>query len=403
MSNRITTRATDIYANQPESPAVHVQQPDRPFHDPSEKVLNLKHADTAAFPPPDWALEEFISAASSDFEPYTPFRGDPAVLADVAVNVERFLGVPIDPTENVVLAAGSQGGLFAALAALAERGKPVALLDPDYMSTARVLRFLGAVPAYVPLSRSGGEDQVDLEALENAFINGARLFIFSNPNNPTGILLSDTTLRSIAALVVKYDAFVIVDELYSRLTYDQSPYVHLASLPGMQERCVTALGPSKAESMTGYRLGCMIVPSQLSNAIEDVVGITSMRAPSYAQALLRRWLRDDEELMVQRRSEYQSLRDTTTRAISQLPFATAAKPGGSSYIFVDVSELGLPDDYVAQFLLDFAGVAVNPGYAFGPSGRGSFRMCFAQDPSKWELRLNQMCEALSYLHRNKPE
>lgn len=403
MTNRISTPAQAIPTRPDSTRETVVPPPEQPFFDTTEGVLNLKHADTIAFPAPDWALPTFVETVEDPhFEPYTPFRGDSQVLADVAANVEAFLSVPIDAAKNIVLSAGTQGGLFAAMAALVEPGAPVALLDPDYMSTARVLRFLGAEPAFVPLRRDRSDSQIDLDALRGAFESGAKLFIFSNPNNPTGILFSEQTLRGVAELVVEYDAVVIADELYSRLTYDGREPVHMITLPGMRERCITALGPSKAESLTGYRLGCMVVPDGLSDAIEDVVGITSMRAPSYAQPLMRRWLRDDAALMRQRRDEYQVLRDLTVAAIESLNFASAAIPGGSSYIFVDVRDLGLSDDYVAEFLLEYGGVAVNQGYLFGPGSKGSFRMCFAQDINVWPKRLEQIRAALTYLHENRP-
>lgn len=366
---------------------------------PHGDILNLTYADTHSFPPPPWALEEFIRAASGAMPSYTAYRGHLPVLQEMAINLSEFIGIAVDPEREILLTAGSQAGLFAALAVLAEEHERVALLDPDYLSTERMLRFFGANVHHVPLEWREDPPTVDLQELERAFKAGARLFVFSHPNNPTGAVLSLETLEAIAELICKYDAYVLVDELYARLVYDDRPFYHLVALPGMRERCITSLGPSKAESMTGYRIGVLIVPSSLADAIEDVIAITSIRAPSYSQFILRRWLRDDRAFMAERRRAYQVLRDQTVQSLQQVSRVRVSRPGGTSYVFLETARLGCPDQQVVRGLFETAHVVVNPGYQFGTRGMGNVRICFAQDPRTWGLWLERIMNAFDRLGR----
>jgi aspartate/methionine/tyrosine aminotransferase len=364
---------------------------------PDGDILNLTYADTHSFPPPPWALEEFVRAANGAMSSYTAYRGHLPVLQEVAINLSEFIGIRIDPERQILLTAGSQAGLFAALAVLVEEHERVALLDPDYLSTERMLRFFGANVHHVPLEWREDPPTVDLQELERAFKAGARLFVFSHPNNPTGAVFPLETLEEIAELIRKYDAYVLVDELYARLVYDDRPFYHLISLPGMRDRCVTSLGPSKAESMTGYRIGVLVVPSSLANAIEDVIAITSIRAPSYSQFILRRWLKDDRAFMAERIRVYQALRDQTVGVFQGIPGVWVCRSNATSYVFINTAKLGYPDQVVARHLLDTAHVVVNPGYQFGPRGIGNVRICFAQNPTTWESRLIQIAGALKQL------
>jgi aspartate/methionine/tyrosine aminotransferase len=364
---------------------------------PGPGTLNATHADTHRFPPPDWALEEFSKAASGAGNAYTAFRGDQSVLGILAPSLQSFLGIDVDPRKNIVLSAGTQGGLFATLSALVEPGDTVVLADPDYLSSERLLRYLGATVEHVLIRWQDGVPALDTDELTNAFERGAHLLLFSHPNNPTGAVYTPECIREIAAIIKRFDAFVVVDQLYSRLVYDGLPFAHLIAEEGMQERCVTTLGPSKAESMSGYRLGVVVGPTEIINAIEDVQAITSIRAPAYAQWTLCRWLSDDADFMASRIEDYQLLRDRTVGKLKQSNLVRLEVPRGSSYVFVDVSAIHRPIYEVAEVLLKEARVVVNPGYQFGPSGVNSFRLCFAQEETRWDQTLDAVVASLEGL------
>ena len=156
-------------------------------------LLDLTYANTHRFPPPPWVLPDFVAAASGGGMTYTPYRGDERVRSAVAESLSAFLGIDIDPHSELILTPGSQAALFVAMSATV--ADTVALVDPDYMSDEKLLRFLGAQIQHVPLlwGDFNQPPSIDLDVLERAFKAGASTLVFSNPNNPTGMVLPPTS------------------------------------------------------------------------------------------------------------------------------------------------------------------------------------------------------------------
>ena len=363
---------------------------------------DLTYADTVRFPAPDWAITAFTKAATAGGLSYTAYRGAKAIRSVVAANVSAFMGIEVDPDRHLMLTPGSQAALYAALSSVVEEGDTVAILDPDYLTNERMLRYLAAQPVRIPLLwEESTDDTIDFDALEAAFKGGAKAFLFSNPNNPTGTVHPPAVVERLAELAIRYNVFVIADQLYSRLIYDNRPYRHIASIPGMAERTVTLLGPSKTESMSGYRLGLAVGPAEVIDRMEDLQSITALRAPAYAQHTLVHWLADDKELVAKRVQEYQALRDMVVRRFRQTNFLTVVPSGGTSYIFPRVVGIDASDKEIALTLQNKAGVIINPGFQSGPRGVGHFRVCFAQDESVLESCLERIVSALSGLATQK--
>lgn len=363
-----------------------------------EDFLDTTHFDTVRFPPPPWASGNFKEAADDGAKAYTPYRGDPEVITAVAAQASALLGIAVDPAQHVILTPGTQAGLFTAIGALAGQGTRVALLNPEYLFSERILRFYGAAITHVPLHTDADSSPgPDLEALEAAFRNGVKVFIFSHPNNPTGAVYSHETIQAIATLCCKYDVTVIADELYTRLLHDGTPFFHLAAEPGMQERTITLLGPSKTESLSGYRLGVVVAPGEICDRMENVLSITALRAPGYAQHLLVNWLRDDEQWLAERIPEFTALRSMTAAAFARLPWLSWTPGAGTAYAWVDVSALRMSAFDVSAALLTEAGVLVSPGYQFGPGNEGFFRVCYARDEEQWQGALGRMVDVLDRL------
>jgi aspartate/methionine/tyrosine aminotransferase len=364
-------------------------------HAADRPLLDLTCADTHRFPPPEWVLEEFAAAAGGKGATYTPYRGDPGVRAEVAANLSCFLGVPVDPDTELLLAPGTQAALFAALSALVDHDTRVLVADPDYLTNLRTVRYLGARPEAVPLRWPAPEvpPVLDLEALERAARAGPFVLLLSHPNNPTGAVHQPAVIERIAELALERGGFVVIDELYARLLYDGVELRHLVAVEGMRERCLTLAGPSKTESMSGYRVGAAVGPRELIDRMEDVLSVAALRCPAYAQHTLRRWLRDDGEFVRRRVAGYQRLRDQTVEFLGGLPGVTVAPARGTAYLFPDVGALGLGDQEVALRLKD-AGLLVNPGYQFGMAGSGHFRLCFAQEEAAWAEALPRLAAAL---------
>lgn len=360
--------------------------------------LDTTHFDTVRFPPPDWAAEQFAAASSDGSLAYTGYRGHADVLASVADTLRDFLSVDVDPRHNIILTPGTQAGLFCTLSALVEAGDRVALVDPDYLFSARILGFLGAEVAHIPLRLDESGPHLDLDALENEFATrGTRFLVFSHPNNPTGAVYSSRTIQKISELAVEHSATVLVDELYARLLHDDCDFPHLVAQPGMAQRTITLLGPSKTESLSGYRLGVVVAPAAVIARIENVLSITALRAPAYAQHVLLPWLRKDHAWLATRLKCFTALRDSTVASLRRLPWLELYPQQGTAYLWPDVSALGLPGTVVAETLLKEASVLISPGYQFGPASSGHFRVCYARDEQVWTRALDRMVAVLDGL------
>lgn len=364
------------------------------------ELLDLTYANTHRFPAPAWVLPAITDAAGGGGMTYTPYRGDGTVRSAVAESLSGFLGVPVDPERELILTPGSQAGLFVALSSLVVSGGRVALLDPDYLSSERLLRYLGAEVVPIPLRWEDRSQppSPDLEAMEAAFRSGVRVLLFSHPNNPTGMVYGRTVIAEIARLAREWGVVVVADELYSRLTYEETAFSHLLAEPGMRERCVTLLGPSKTESMSGHRLGVAVGPPEVIDRMEDVLGVSVLRAPAYAQHALVPWLSEDHEFVRDRIVEYRTLRDSTVERLNRSPLIQVRPALGTAYLFPDVSRVGASDQEMALALKREAGMLINPGYQFGRRGAGHFRLCFAQSEREWEPALDRMVATLEHLH-----
>jgi aspartate/methionine/tyrosine aminotransferase len=364
-------------------------------------LVDLTYADTKRFPPPEWALPAFAKAATAGGFTYTPYRGSASVRPKLADNLSEFLGITIDPDRDLIITPGSQAALFTALAAIVEKGDTVVITDPDYLTNERMLRFLGADVLTIPLQwEHGGSPSPDLNKLETAFRRRPRAMLFSNPNNPTGAVYEPAVVRAIAQLALEHDVLLIVDELYSRLVYDGRPFLHLATVDGMRERSVTLLGPSKTESMSGYRLGVAIAPPGIIDRMEDVQSVAALRAPAYAQHTLVHWLADDRQLVRERVVAYQALRDYTVKRLRETEGIQVVPSGGTSYLFPRFLGFEARDQEVALRLQNEAGVIVNPGYQSGQLGAGHFRICFAQNETTFPAVMDRICDTLRAMRRD---
>jgi aspartate/methionine/tyrosine aminotransferase len=313
----------------------------------------------------------------------------------VAHNVSTVLGIPATGGSDVILTPGTQGALFTALAAILSPGDLVLLPDPDYLSTERMLRYFGAEVRRIPMLRptDGSRPSLDLQALEEAAAAKPRLMVFSHPNNPTGAIYGEETIAAIADAAQRHDFAVIADELYCRLVYEGEKFHHLAAFDGMAERTVTLLGPSKTESLSGYRLGVAVAPTALIGDMEDVQSCTALRAPAYAQHLLSRWIAEDGAFLDKRLVEYQALRDLTVKKINASSVMRVVPAHGTAYLFPQVLT-GASDQAVALALKEHAGIVVNPGYQFGLAGLGHMRLCFAQEETVWDAALDRIIDVV---------
>ena len=364
-------------------------------------LIDLTHGDTRAFTPPSAAGEDFQSALVENTEAYTPYRGSTSLRARIAPRLGELLGRTVSPDTDLIVTPGTQGGLFAVLSATLSSGDRVALPDPEYFMNERILAYLGAVAVRLPIEQDDeGRLSIGADHLAAAKAARPRILLLSHPNNPTGGVYKPSAIQALADMAVDQDLIVVVDQLYCRLIYAGTQYTHLGALPGMIERTVTLVGPSKTESMSGYRVGVAVGPPPVVERMERVVSLASLRAPGYCQQILRHWMEDDSEWLAQRTAAHQVLRDFMVERLRNIPGVSTNAPAGSSYMFPLVESRqwarnGPANDHEIALAIKAAGVLVSPGYQFGPAGRGRFRINFSQDRERLSMAAERITSVLS--------
>jgi aspartate/methionine/tyrosine aminotransferase len=347
---------------------------------------NVRH-----FPPPAWAIEAFTEATEKK-PAVTPFRGDSDVIQALSQNIGATLQLGTSPDE-IIITPGTQSALFLALSSLISPGDLVILPDPDYLYTERIIRYLGGIVCRVPLRVTDDGLVLDRPEFERLSKQGPVLMVFTNPNNPIGRIIQEAELEYISDMARRYNFMILVDELYCRLTYERTTFPHIANLPGMRDRTITLLGPSKTESMSGYRIGIAIAPPELIERMEDLQICIALRAPAYAQSLLTRWLADDHDWIESRRTAFRQLRDQTVARLRQSDVIEQPDVDSTAYVFPKLA-FEHDSNALVRKLKRESGVVVNPGRPFGPSGQQHLRLCYAQEAGPWMAALDKMIEII---------
>lgn len=344
--------------------------------------VDFSHGDVDAFTPTPGAFEAFRNGVHlGGQQAYTEYRGAQAIREDLAAKLAQFTGAPVDARDGMILTPGTQGALFLAVASTVARGDKVAIVQPDYFANRKLVEFFEGeiVPVRLDYMESDSEAGLDLGQLEDAFRHGAGVFVFSNPNNPAGVVYSEAEIRQITALAERYGVTVIADQLYSRLRYSDGAYTHARASGIDPARLITIMGPSKTESLSGYRLGVAFGAPQIVERMEKLQAIVSLRAAGYNQAVLQTWFAEPEGWMDERIRLHQDIRDDLLEVLRAVDGIAARTPQAGSYLFPLLPKLAVaPMDFVRILRLQ-AGVIVTPGTEFGPHSAASVRLNFSQD------------------------
>ncbi len=346
--------------------------------------VDFSHGDVnpTAFAPTPGALEEFVAGVHRGAsQAYTEYRGDAGVRDLVAERLAGFTGAPLSGADELIITPGTQGALFLALGAIVNAGDRVAIVRPDYFANRKLVEFLGGVVVPIEmdyLSRDTGAG-LDLGRLEDAFKSGVKTFLFSNPNNPAGVVYTPEEVARIASLATTHGVTVIVDELYSRLLYPGNTFTHLRAADIDADQVVTIMGPSKTESLSGYRLGAAFGAAHIIDRMEKLQAIVSLRAPGYSQAVLRTWFAEPDGWLDERIAAHQALRDDLLAIFAAVPGVRVRSPQAGSYLFPRLPRLGVPLHHFVRALRVQAAVTVTPGIEFSPDRTDSIRLNFSQN------------------------
>jgi len=335
-----------------------------------------------------------MDAIAEGYTRYTPSAGIPALRKAIAEDAGRRRGISIDP-EQVVIGPGAKPALFFPTLALVRPGDEVIYPDPGFPTYAAMIEVAGGIPVPVPL-REEQNFSFDLDAFDRLVSERTRMIVLNSPSNPTGGVMPLSALEHIAEVACQRDIWVLSDEIYARLVYE-SPAPSIAALPGMAERTIICDGFSKTYAMTGWRLGYGIMPKPLAERVELLLTHSVGCTASFTQIAGLEAINGPQEQVDAVVAEYRRRRDALVAGLNAIPGVRCRTPQGAFYAFPNVSAFGRPSDWLAEYLLEEAGVALLPGVSFGKNGEGYLRLCFANSLENILQALEQMKEALSKL------
>jgi aminotransferase len=352
------------------------------------------------FTTPPHIIEAGVRSLRSGRTHYTSNYGTLELRRALATHLEQRYGLSYDPEGEIIVTVGASEAVAVAMAALIDPGDEVILHEPSYVAYLPAIIFNGGVPVLVP-TRFEDDFELDPAAVEAAVTPRTKLIFMGYPCNPTGAVLDEPKLRAIAAIAQRHDLAVLTDEIYDRLVYGDHRHVAFPSLPGMRDRAVLVGGFSKAYAMTGWRVGYLCAPRELVEGIVKVHQYEIMSAPTMAQdaavAALKGAERDVERMV----REYDRRRRLVVDGFNRMGLPTF-EPRGAFYAFPRIAGTGLSATEFSERLLFEEKVAVIPGDAFGPSGAGHVRACYATSYEQLQEALARIERFLGTLGAGRP-
>jgi len=337
-----------------------------------------------------WHIREAaIYALERGKTSYTSNLGLLSLREALAAHLEEKFGLRYDPKTQILIAVGVSEALDLALRALINPGDEVIYHEPCYVSYSPSIALAHGVP--VPVScRAEDGFAVRAEAIRRALSPRSKVLVLNFPTNPTGGTLSRAELEAIAQVVQEANLLVITDEIYSELTFE-GQHISIASLPGMIERTVFLHGFSKAYAMTGFRIGYACGPAEIIEAMMKVHQYSMLCASIISQEAALEAINAGEPDTAEMREQYRIRRNFIVGALNQMGLSCHL-PRGSFYAFPCIRATGLDSKTFAVRLLQEQKVACVPGNAFGPSGEGFVRCCFATGLERLEEAMDRMAK-----------
>ena len=314
------------------------------------------------FDPPKEILNRLEQVAHEDFNQYAITWGAQNFRDALAKKQSKYMNLDLDSNKNIVVTCGSTEAMMAAMMSVCDPNDKVIVFSPFYENYGADTILCGADPIYVPLHPP--VFNFDKEELENAFKQNPKALILCNPSNPCGKVFSKEELEYIASLAIKYDTYVITDEVYEHIVYAPYKHTYFASLPGMFERTISCSSLSKTYSITGWRLGYCIAPENIIEQIKKVHDFLTVGAAAPLQEAAVVGLEFSDAYYDELQKLYTHKKDLFINGLKELNIPHT-EPQGAYYVIVDISEFGYDSDL--DFCVDLiknVGVAAVPGSSF---------------------------------------
>jgi aspartate aminotransferase len=343
---------------------------------------------------PEHIKRAAIEALEAGFTKYTPNAGIPELRQAIADKLAADNGLNYRAGQ-IVVSNGAKHACYNAILATCQPGDEVVIPAPYWVSYPDMVRLVGAEPVIVPTSERNAW-KMRPEDFENAMTPRTKMLIMNTPGNPTGSVYTREELEAIVNVAAEEDIYVLSDEIYEKLVYDDAKHVSIGSLSKeAYDLTITVNGFSKSYAMTGWRLGYLAAPDAVSRAVDSIQSHTSSNPCSFSQYGALAALKGDQQPLADMREEFEMRRNYMFDRISKISNVTAIKPQGAFYILVNISQLGLSSQNFADRLLSKANVAVVPGAAFGDDRTVRFSYATSLDVIKKGLdRFQDFCRTL---------
>lgn len=341
------------------------------------------------FDPPKEILNRLEQVAHEDFNQYAITWGAQNFRDALAKKQSKYMNLDLDSNKNIVITCGSTEAMMAAMMSVCDPNDKVIVFSPFYENYGADTILCGADPIYVPLHPP--VFNFDKEELENAFKQNPKALILCNPSNPCGKVFSKEELEYIASLAIKYDTYVITDEVYEHIVYAPYKHTYFASLPGMFERTISCSSLSKTYSITGWRLGYCIAPENIIEQIKKVHDFLTVGAAAPLQEAAVVGLEFSDAYYDELQKLYTHKKDLFINGLKELNIPHT-EPQGAYYVMVDISEFGYDSDL--DFCVDLiknVGVAAVPGSSFFKEEENRYiRFHFAKKDETLLAALNRL-------------
>ena len=339
--------------------------------DSKAKAMKAEGLDVCGFGAgePDFDTPEHIKTAAIEalqagFTKYTPSSGIPELRQAISEKLAADNQLSYRAGQ-IVVSNGAKHACYNAILATCQPGDEVVIPSPYWVSYPDMVKLAGADPVIVPTMERNGW-KMSAADFENAMTPRTKMLILNSPCNPTGAVYTREEMEKIVEVAAEEDIYILSDEIYEKLVYDDVKHVSIASLSKeAYDLTITVNGFSKSYAMTGWRLGYLAAPEAVAKAVDSIQSHSTSHPASFAQRAGLAALKGDQQPLADMREEFEMRRNYMFDRISKIPNVTAVKPQGAFYVLVNISQLGLTSQNFSDRLLSKANVAVIPGAAFG--------------------------------------
>jgi aspartate aminotransferase len=346
------------------------------------------------FDTPEHIKEAAIKALQEGFTKYTPSAGMPELRAAISEKFAADNDLNYQPSQ-VIVSNGAKQSCYNAILACCEPGDEVIIPAPYWLSYPEMVRLAGAEPVIVP-TRAENSYKMTAEEFENAMTPRTKMVILNSPGNPTGAVYTRAEFEALIEVALTEDIFILSDEIYEKLVYDDAKHISPASLSKeAYDLTITINGFSKAYAMTGWRLGYLGAPEEIAKVIDSIQSHSTSGPNSFAQKGAIAALKGSQQCVADMREEFNVRREYMFERLSAIPNMTTVKPLGAFYMLANISKFGLSSTNFADRLLSKAEVAVVPGIAFGDDK--TVRLSYATDLETIKTgldRIEQFCRTI---------